>query len=599
MEKKKKIDNRKIAIYSRKSKFTGKGESIGNQIEICRRYIERFYTGIVEDDILIFEDEGFSGKNTNRPHYKDMIDKVKSKEIKAVVCYRLDRVSRSVGDFDNMFKFLTEMDVDFLSATENYDTTNPMGRAMLNMCTVFAQLERETIAERIRDNLHELAKSGRWLGGNTPTGYKSVEIVGSRTADGRERKAFKLEIVPSEVETVKMIYAKFLETNSLTATENYLLQTHIQSKNKKPFTRFAIKAILKNPVYMIADNAAWSFFADKNMEIYAEQADFDGKHGLMAYNKTNQTTGRTNEIRDMGDWIIAVGRHKGIITGTDWVKVQSFLGQNSSKAYRKPRSHAALLSGLLFCSCDDFMRPKLSQRKNKDGEIIYDYLCQTREKSKDFCKNKRLNGNELDKAICEKIKSLSEDDDNFFKQLQDGQKKIQTNTFAYDKELESQRKELLKNEKDIEKLISSLAEDDLSARDYIKKQINERYEQIERIKQRIKDLEILTRDNSLTDEEFEVLREMLSSFAKSYETMTVEQKRTAIRTFIKKIIWDGRQIHVYFFGEEGELDEFPEDDGGYNDGGPIGDLPESEQNSPTFSLSDEKEASTIELQMKS
>ena len=62
------------------------------------------------------------------------------------------------------------------SVSENFDTTTPMGRAMMYISSVFAQLERETISERIRDNMIELSKTGRWLGGTAPLGYKSFQI---------------------------------------------------------------------------------------------------------------------------------------------------------------------------------------------------------------------------------------------------------------------------------------------------------------------------------------------------------------------------------------------------------------------------------------
>ena len=52
--------------------------------------------------------------------------------------------------------------IDFVSIRESFDTSSPMGRAMMYIASVFSQLERETIAERIRDNMHELAKTGRW-----------------------------------------------------------------------------------------------------------------------------------------------------------------------------------------------------------------------------------------------------------------------------------------------------------------------------------------------------------------------------------------------------------------------------------------------------
>ena len=80
-----KQDNRKIAIYSRKSKFTGKGESIENQVEICKSRIKSQYPDISESDILIFEDEGFSGGNMNRPKFKEMMRLVKGNKINEIL----------------------------------------------------------------------------------------------------------------------------------------------------------------------------------------------------------------------------------------------------------------------------------------------------------------------------------------------------------------------------------------------------------------------------------------------------------------------------------------------------------------------------------
>ena len=107
----------KFAIYSRKSKATDKGESIGNQAEMCRNYINANAPG-EEHEFLIYEDEGFSGKNTKRP--------------------------------------------EFLR--------------IMQIAAVFAQLERETIAERVQDNMLMLSYTGRWLGGKTPFGFSSERI---------------------------------------------------------------------------------------------------------------------------------------------------------------------------------------------------------------------------------------------------------------------------------------------------------------------------------------------------------------------------------------------------------------------------------------
>lgn len=551
-------DNRKYAIYSRKSKFTGKGESIENQIGFCRERINKCYGNVPEEDILIFEDEGFSGGNVNRPQFQAMMKQIRANQIRAVVCYRLDRISRNVGDFAKLKDEFDYYNVEFTSIRDDFDTTSPSGRAMMMMVSVFAQLERETTAERIRDNMHELAKSGRWLGGTTPTGYKSTQIVGSVTVDGKERKAYKLDIIKEEAEIIRLIFSKFLETNSLTKTDTYLLQNNITTKNGKNFTRFSIRSILQNPVYMIADQNAWEYFDSLGVEIYAEQSEFDGKHGIMAYNKTIQKSGKSNQMRDMDEWIVAVGKHKGLIAGADWVKVQDMLNQNRSKSYRKPKSNVALLSGLLYCgNCGSFMRPKLSQRTNAQGEKIYSYLCETKERSRcQLCNSKNPNGNELDKMVCKQVKLISEDSSYFMTNLVNVQKKLEGNREEYNQQLDVLKKELQENEQQIANLVDTLAKTpNTPAFDYITEQINTLHEKNEKIKNRISELESLTKNHLYSSEEFDRTKELLKSFGQSFDTMSVEQKRMALRAFIRRIIWDGEKIYIVTFGDtESEID---------------------------------------------
>ncbi len=551
-------DLRKVAIYSRKSKFTGKGESIENQIELCRKIIYETFKNISNDDILIFEDEGFSGSNTNRPQFQKMMRLCREKQIKCIVCYRIDRISRNLSDFTTLSEELKFYNIDFISYSEEFDSTSIMGRAMMYISSIFSQVERETIAERVRDNMIELAKDGRWLGGNPPTGYKSVETIGSIAIDGRKRKARKLEVIPEEAEIVKLVFRKFLEYRSLTKTETYLIQNDYVTKTGKPFSRFAIKGFLMNPVYLIADKTAWNYFELKEVDIFAEKSSFNGMHGIMAYNKTSQQVGRSNGIRDMKEWIIAVGKHQGIIGGEDWVQVQKLLEQNKSKSYRKPRSNVALLSGLLYCGdCGSFMRPKLSQRKNKDGELIYDYLCELKEKSKSQkCNIKRVNGNELDKAVCKEIQKITSDKSDFLRILKKEQKHLNINDESYQNALKNLRKSKSETENKIKNLLQTLAKTEgSSAQDYILNEIGELDKKIKYFESQIQEHEDLANTDSLSSTEFENLADMLCSFADSFETMPIEQKRLAIRTFVKRIVWDGDKIHIYFFGcEDDEVD---------------------------------------------
>ena len=336
------------------------------------------------------------------------------------------------------------------------------------------------------------------------------------------------------------------------------MQNNVTTKNGKNFTRFSIRSILQNPVYMIADQNAWEYFDSLGVEIYAEQSEFDGKHGIMAYNKTIQKSGKSNQMRDMDEWIVAVGKHKGLIAGADWVKVQDMLNQNRSKSYRKPKSNVALLSGLLYCgNCGSFMRPKLSQRTNVQGEKIYSYLCETKERSRcKLCNSKNPNGNELDKMVCEQVKLISEDSSYFMTNLVNVQKKLEGNREEYNQQLDVLKKELQENEQQIANLVDTLAKTpNTPAFDYITEQINTLHEKNEKIKNRTHELESLTKNHLYSSEEFDRTKELLKSFGQSFDTMSVEQKRMALRAFIRRIVWDGKNVHVVLFGDsEAEID---------------------------------------------
>jgi site-specific DNA recombinase len=226
----------KAAIYSRKSKYTGKGESVENQIQLCREYAVK-YLNISESDLLIYEDEGFSGRNTKRPQFTKMMNDARLKKFDVLICYRLDRISRNVSDFSQLIKDLKKYGVDFISIREQFDTTTPMGRAMMYIASVFSQLERETIAERIKDNMTQLARTGRWLGGRLPTGFES-EIVITCDSNGKERKMFKLSPVPEEISLIKLIYQKYTDFKSITKVEKYLAENKIATKNGLDFRRY-------------------------------------------------------------------------------------------------------------------------------------------------------------------------------------------------------------------------------------------------------------------------------------------------------------------------------------------------------------------------
>jgi len=131
-------NNRIDAIYARQSVDKKDSISIESQIEFCRHELKG---GTAKE----YQDKGFSGKNTDRPQFQQLVKDIESGLIARVVVYKLDRISRSILDFAKMMDMFQKYNVEFISSTEKFDTSTPMGRAMLNICIVFAQLERETI----------------------------------------------------------------------------------------------------------------------------------------------------------------------------------------------------------------------------------------------------------------------------------------------------------------------------------------------------------------------------------------------------------------------------------------------------------------------
>jgi len=541
----------KIAVYSRKSKFTGKGESVGNQAELCREYIRNMFGAEYAEHCVVFEDEGFSGGNLKRPDFQRMMTQVRKRRFRAIVVYRLDRISRNISDFTGLIDELTRLEVSFVSIREQFDTSTPMGRAMMFIISVFSQLERETIAERIRDNMQELAKTGRWLGGNAPTGFRS-EAVSRVTLDGKTRKSFRLVPIPEEMEIPKLIFSLYSERDSLTAVEAELLSRGIKTKRGKDFTRFAVKAILQNPVYMVADEDSYNYFVERNADVCSPKEAFDGTCGIMAYNRTEQEKGKTTVLLPASEWIIALGRHPGLIPSKQWIKVQESLERNRSGAYRKPRSNEALLTGLLLCSCGGRMYPKLTQGRTGDGKPVFSYVCKMKERSKRVsCDQRNADGNRLDLAIMERMRLLEEDSGSFAALLVKSRQSFADRRKEYESRMAELCAEHTQNVKSINRLLDMLGEaEDSAAKPYILKAIEERTGINRELENRIRELEKRIDENSLCDMEFDALRRTLSTFCRNIDNMSANEKRAAIRTVFAKVIWDGVNAHAILAGAE-------------------------------------------------
>lgn len=537
----------KFAVYSRKSKYTGKGESIENQIEMCRDYIINHFKNVQEDGIVIFEDEGFSGKTIDRPQFQKMLVGARSGIFDYIVCYRLDRISRSVSDFSTLIEELNDHKISFICIKEQFDTSTPMGRAMMYIASVFAQLERETIAERVRDNMLMLARTGRWLGGTTPTGFvseKNKEVI----IDGKVKSSCKLKWNPSEIDTVKLIYEKYLELQSVSGVSKYLIEKQIKSRNGKFFSLLGIKDILSNPVYCIADEEARNYFISKESDVCFDQSECSNQYGLLSYNKRDYTRKQSPRL-DESEWIIAIGKHRGIIRGADWVMIQKKLAENkiANKKAIKPHNDYSLLSGLIICKkCNSRMFAK--QRHNRANS--FDYICSSKLKGgKKLCASQNLNGQETDDLVCDYLLDYMNENSGIRQLFDRLKKKIQEE----DKQdpLKLIDLKITQLEEEINGYIVACSKPNLS--DSFIQNISAKVSDLD---SRLKELKeqkaalVNNQENVMDDElQLDVISRSLSYFKENFQNLTVPERRELIRLLVDKIEWDGEELNIFIYGE--------------------------------------------------
>lgn len=534
----------KIAVYSRKSKFTGKGESIENQVLLCREYIRRNIPDAAEEDIIVYEDEGFSAKNLDRPQFRQMMRSARREPFDYIVVYRLDRISRNVGDFARLIEELNAMNTAFVCIKEQFDTSTPMGRAMMNIAAVFAQLERETIAERVRDNLILLARTGRWLGGVAPLGFTG-EKVEIRDGEGKKRSAYKLSVVEEEMRTVHAVYDAFLELRSLTAAADRCAKNGIKTREGSLLRPRTVRDILTNPVYCAADAASHDYFVQIGSDVCFDISEADGKHGLMPFRRTSQS-GRRHLRLPSEDWIIAVGKHRSVIPSVDWIRVQDIIRANAGKSFYRPvKNRFSVFSGLVRCGrCGSIMRPRMSGsgRTAPDGSRSFYYMCCCKERTRrSGCDMPNVNGNALDRLLCDEIFKCFRPDAGAAKFLRGITERMECRS-SFDRErLGELNKALADKRRMISNLMSALARSEESAPmlEYTKGEI-------ERLDGEINGIEADIARLTVPDGEcFRKTDAASTEPSVCLGELPVSEKRELMRRIVDRVEWDGENAHVF------------------------------------------------------
>lgn len=240
---------RRCAIYTRKSSEEGLEQdfnSLDAQREACEAYIQ---SQAGEGWKLVrtrYDDGGYSGGTLDRPGLTRLLDDIDAGKIDTVVVYKVDRLTRSLGDFAKIVEIFDAHEASFVSVTQQFNTTTSMGRLTLNMLLSFAQFEREVTGERIRDKIAASKRKGLWMGGNVPLGFEP---------DGRT-----LVIVEPEAETVRTVFRLYLELGNVRRVKDEADRVGLKTKVRqgvgermlggRPLGRGHIYRLLSNPLYI-------------------------------------------------------------------------------------------------------------------------------------------------------------------------------------------------------------------------------------------------------------------------------------------------------------------------------------------------------------
>ena len=352
----------RVALYVRVSSHEQvEGYSIGEQIERLEKYAEALEWDIVKT----YVDPGYSGGNTDRPGLKELLKDIKKGEITKVVVYKLDRLSRSQKDTMLLIEdeFLAH-GVDFVSMSENFDTSTPFGRAMIGILAVFAQLERENIKERTMIGKEARAKEGKWGGGSSePIGYVYNVTTGELEVNEYEKmqilEAVDLFLKGTPLQTISTIFNK----KGYTYIGRYKTPTIWDAKR--------VRYVLKSKLYI-------------------------------------------GYIRYADEWY--KGTHEPIIDEETFNKVQEIFANREKEyngKYNKKRVQTSVLNGFIYCKQCGARYAKNSGKKWKDNEPPHYYSCYSRSKRvpkmiKDpNCRNKNWRMPELDNIVLGEIKKLA------------------------------------------------------------------------------------------------------------------------------------------------------------------------------------------------
>ncbi|MEE4210018.1 MAG: recombinase family protein [Parvularcula sp.] len=340
----------RCAIYTRKStsnRLESEFNSLITQREICSAYVRSQAYKSWAEIPKHYDDGGKPGSDLDRPALTELMGDIEQDKVDAVVIYKIDRLTRSLADFVRLVDIFERRDITLVSVSQAFDTSDSMGRMILNILLTFSQFEREMISERVRDSLRARKRFGKIHGGKAPFGYVSIDD--------------ELKVDPNEAAIVRFVYDEYLRTERYSEVIREIEESGFRSTVKKLakggtrggglVTPSLVYFMLQNPIYK----------------------------GEIPGHRVNHT-----------------GRHEAIIDREIWDRVQDVVARRT-RPKPGPKQTNHFLAGLMR---DELGRTMYVDIQRKAGKVhTYYSSTDARWSRKQYIKAYRTNAGRLDKLF--------------------------------------------------------------------------------------------------------------------------------------------------------------------------------------------------------
>lgn len=469
------------------------------------------------DDFKEYTDKGFSGKNTERPALNELLQDVQKGLIDEVIVYRLDRFSRNITDFYNLYEILKKHNCDFQSVNERFDTSTPMGRAMMGILITFAQMERESIQERVKDNYYyRIAQDGRWAGGPAPFGF-----INAKTDD----KKPTLEIDTKRMEIVELIFRLYTEeiNISLGKIAKILSENGYKSNRKNgAWDSSTISKILQNTVYVKADDILYKYLEIRQIKFLNDKSEWNGSTSCHIVGKR---VGNANirKYTDLKEQSVYLTNFKGVIDSRTYISAMNRLAQNEQITNSNRPSVLQELSGKLKCSCGYAIK---SYSRSTNGRPYLDCYAN---RSLQACKHKynKFNFYDIQKEVGTQIQTHLDSISEILKKKKRDRQSINKKIKVLQRELNN-----------LIILVSKMKEDLQSS--VIK--------QIEQKQKEINELQLKLQLNMDIGDGLQIPHFGIFPARLVYKNLSLDEKKYIVNLFIDKIVLheDTEEIEIFW-----------------------------------------------------